>query len=354
MKLTKKFISFILASIIAAGAVSAVYAEDERAKGVVFTAESGIKANTYTGYLSGIESGMKAGDLLAALANKNGIEVKRGDVAVADTDAVVSGDKVILTDESGTVKSEFSVIIMGNADGNDKINLSDASTMLKSIAGWDVAVDAVAADVDGNGAVNLSDVSTLLKAVAGWDVTLAEPTLPGKGLTSITKVISTYAEGQAYMPNVNLRKGQDLAIKFTVEEGMYAKSAKAKYPSWGDNKGDIRLSLYKWDTDYETTVASMPIVTQFYHNFADGEEIVFSFCDSAGKGVGEGEYLWRLHEGYDERINPDDPNEGVGVGLWVQKCPSADSGLTVFYEGVAFDPSETETFGPEAFIQMGR
>ena len=355
MKLTNRIMAALLAGVITVGAAAAVSAEDtaSRAKGVVFTAESGYMANTYTGLAGGIGAGTTAGDILAALVNKNGIAVKRGDVVLVDIDVITAGDKIVLTAEDGTAKSEFVIVIAGNADGNDKINLSDASAMLKKIANWDVTIDETAADVDGNGSVNLTDVATVLKIVAGWDVeTVNNPVLPGKGTSGIINVIQTFAVGD--QGNINLRKGQDLAMKFSVEEGLYAKSVKAKYPSWADSKGSVRLSLYKWDTDYETTVASMPIVSEKYENFADNLEIVFDLTDTAGKGIGEGEYLWRVHEGFDERVNPDDPTEPVGVGMWTYKCPSADSGVTVFFEGVAMDPAAADSFGPEAYIQLGR
>lgn len=352
--MNKRILSLFLASVIAAGTVAAVSAEDssERAKGIVFTAESGYNANSYTGYVGGVEFGTTAGALLSALENKNGIEVIRDKTLGAD-DEIKHGDKLALVTEDGAVKTEYEIIFMGNADREGKLNLNDVSAMLKKIAKWDVDIDAVAADVDGNGNVNLSDVSAVLKKIAKWDVDFVKiPVLPGQGTATVNKVLQTFAGGER--SNVNLRKGQDLAIKFSVAEGEYAKYVKAVYPSWGDNKGSLRLSLYKWDTDYETTVSAMPIVSEKYVDFADCSEIVFSFTDTAGKGVGEGEYLWRIHEGFDERINPDDNNEPVGVGMWTYACPAADSGITVFYKGAAMDPAAEDSFAPEAYIGIGK
>lgn len=61
-------------------------------------------------------------------------------------------------------------VIRGDADGNNKVNLSDASLMLKFIAKWDVVINQETADYDGNGKVNLGDVSLVLKKIAGWNV----------------------------------------------------------------------------------------------------------------------------------------------------------------------------------------
>lgn len=352
--MNKRIMSLFLAGVIAAGTAAAVSAEDtaERAKGIAFKADSVYNANSYTGYVGGVGFNTKAEALLADLENRNGIDIVR-DKALGADDEIQHGDKLVLMSEDGTVKNELEIIFMGNADKDNKLSLGDVSAMLKKIAKWDIDIDEVAADVDGDGAVNLADVSAVLKKIAKWDVEFVRvPVLPGKGNAAVNKVMQTFAAGER--SNINLRKGQDLAVKFTVGEGEFAKYVKAVYPSWADNKGSIRLSLYKWDTDYETTVAATPIVSEKYVDFADCSEIVFSFVDTAGKGVGEGEYLWRIHEGFDEKVNPDDNNEPVGVGMWTYACPDADSGLTVFFEGAALDPAANDSFAPEAYIGIGK
>jgi len=54
----------------------------------------------------------------------------------------------------------------GDANGDGKVNLSDASLMLKFIAKWKVTVDEVAADTDGNSKVTVADVSNVLRYIA--------------------------------------------------------------------------------------------------------------------------------------------------------------------------------------------
>ena len=315
------------------------------AQSILFDSTSGLTTSAATSLIGGIKAGMTAGDLLGALKNSNGIEIKRGDAVLADTDVIASDDAVVLTDDAGNVKSKMYAVIMGDANKDGKVNLSDVTSVLQKIAAWDVSIDTIASDVDASTAVNLSDVTVMLKVIAGWNVSFSKyPVLPGNG------VIPTYAE--AAQSNVNLRKGQDLAIKFTVEEGFHGKSSKAQYPSWGDSKGSIRLSLYKWDTDYATTVAAEPIATKEYKNFADCATIEFAFKDADGENIPAGEYLWRIHEGFDERVNPDNESEPVGVGLFTQACPAASTGLTVFYEGVAMDPASAESWGPVAQINI--
>lgn len=71
-----------------------------------------------------------------------------------------------------TVNAESTVACESAGDVNvdDKINLADASLMLKHIANWsDLTIDLNRADVTNDDKVNLSDVSVVLKYIAGWD-----------------------------------------------------------------------------------------------------------------------------------------------------------------------------------------
>lgn len=348
----KKIISLILAGAIAAGGAAVVSAESVStiAKGIKFAAGSMYSINTYTGYVGGVGLDTTVDKLLNEIENKEGVEVLR-DKTLGGSDEIQHGDKLVLRAENRDIVCEYKIIFMGNADGNNKINVSDASAMLQKIAKWERDIDEVAADVDGDGAVGLSDVSMLLKKIAGWDVDFVKtPVLPGKGTSRVSDHLNTFADGE--VKNINLRLGQDYAVKFPVAEGKLAKSIKAKFPSWGDSKGSVRLSIYKWNTDYDTTVASDPIYTEKYENFADNTEIVFDLTDTAGKGLGAGEYLWRIHEGFDERVDPDNESEPVGVGMWTLDTPAADTGITIFFEGEALEPG-TSGYGPEATISIG-
>ncbi len=60
----------------------------------------------------------------------------------------------------------------GDVTGDSKINLADASVILKYIAKWETVLNTEAADVTADGKVNLADVSRLLKYIAKWDVML--------------------------------------------------------------------------------------------------------------------------------------------------------------------------------------
>ena len=74
--------------------------------------------------------------------------------------------------EVWTPDFDFVETTYGDVNGDGKINLGDASLLLKKIAKWDVTLDETAADVTGDGKINLADASLLLKKIAKWDVEL--------------------------------------------------------------------------------------------------------------------------------------------------------------------------------------
>ncbi|MBP3378532.1 MAG: dockerin type I repeat-containing protein, partial [Clostridia bacterium] len=118
----------------------------------------------------------------------NAEDEKIGDVAVNSIDATVGSHKspvLLLASreranlycavdnfEVWTPDYDFSATTYGDVNGDTKINLADASLLLKKIAKWDVTLDETAADVTGDGKINLADASLLLKKIAKWDVEL--------------------------------------------------------------------------------------------------------------------------------------------------------------------------------------
>lgn len=59
----------------------------------------------------------------------------------------------------------------GDANSDGKINLADASLLMKYIAGWNVDVPGTKyCDLNGNGRIDLIDVSTVLKIIVGWNI----------------------------------------------------------------------------------------------------------------------------------------------------------------------------------------
>ncbi len=345
--MNKKIISLILAGMISAGFANVAVAEEaatERAAGVVFKAEYGYVASTYTGTATA-DAGITAGKYLDTLENANGIVVKRGDAELDADETLKSGDKVVLTAEDGAVKSEFSVMFMGDANSDSKLNIGDAATMLKKIAKWDVTIDDMASDVDGNGSVNLSDVSTVLKYLAKWDAKFVNtPTIPGKVDTVFKQEVKFNSAYKAdAITNTGIWDGfahYDLGVKFVVGEGEYATQISAHCPSYADNTGSLTFSVYKWNGDYATTIAAMPVVSERFVDYKDNATLILDLRDASGKGLVEGEYLWRIHEGAD----PD--GNGVGIYFYSEKAPAADTGIETFLNQKPFN------IGPDASVSI--
>ena len=70
---------------------------------------------------------------------------------------------------AGNVDMNSGIDIIGDANGDGKVNLADAAAMLKRCAKHkNVKIDEGQADINDDGYVTLSDVSALLKRIAGW------------------------------------------------------------------------------------------------------------------------------------------------------------------------------------------
>jgi GH25 family lysozyme M1 (1,4-beta-N-acetylmuramidase) len=69
----------------------------------------------------------------------------------------------------GNVDMNEGIDIIGDANGDGKVNLTDAAVMMKHIAKHKgTKIDEGQADINDDGYVTLSDVSALMKRIAGW------------------------------------------------------------------------------------------------------------------------------------------------------------------------------------------
>lgn len=76
-------------------------------------------------------------------------------------------------------------------------------------------------------------------------------------------------------------------------------SIEVNTPSYGDNQGNLTLTLYAWNTDYATTVAGTPLAAKTFVDFDDNAWLSLTFPEKAA-----GDYLWLLSGGTN------------GVGVW--------------------------------------
>ena len=76
-------------------------------------------------------------------------------------------------------------------------------------------------------------------------------------------------------------------------------------PSWSDNVGNLTVTIWKWDTDYQTTIKGTPIAgPEVFEDYEDNSPLGFDFETPLPAGV----YYAELSNAEDEA--------GSGVGVW--------------------------------------
>jgi hypothetical protein len=112
----------------------------------------------------------------------------------------------------------------------------------------------------------------------------------------------------AYPESLVAQTGNFAGLKFTAAEPFYAINATC--PSYNNSIGNLTFSLYKWNTDYATSVAGTPIAAKTFVNFSDNQKLELTF------DVQEpGDYVWELSNG----------TEDVGVWKWTDSNDPAVS-----------------------------
>ncbi|MHC1696032.1 MAG: hypothetical protein AB9835_12355 [Eubacteriales bacterium] len=87
-------------------------------------------------------------------------------------------------------------------------------------------------------------------------------------------------------------------------------------PSWSDNVGSMTFKLYKWNTDYATTIAGEAVATQTFVDYEDNATLVMELEDDIAPA---GEYLFVASDGTG------------GVGMWADN--GTYDGYTCYQDG---------------------
>lgn len=114
------------------------------------------------------------------------------------------------------------------------------------------------------------------------------------------------------IPEISPLDGQTAAMKFTASNAFGAINAAC--PSWANNIGNLTFSLFKWDTNYATSVSKTPLATKTFVNYNDNAKLALEFSL-----LPAGEYVWVLKDGIEQ----------VGVWKWAE---STDP-VTSYFEG---------------------
>lgn len=112
--------------------------------------------------------------------------------------------------------------------------------------------------------------------------------------------------------------------KITIKDKEIVKITIDSMPTWGprdasEEDNSAKISVFKWDTDYATTVAGTAIKTVEINNHADGAKVEIAF----DKAQPAGTYLWVITEA-EAAVG--------GIGFWGGSFTSED--LTCFVNGV--------------------
>lgn len=102
------------------------------------------------------------------------------------------------------------------------------------------------------------------------------------------------------------------AEKFTTTN--YFRDFRVFVTSNGNNTGNLKLTLYKWNTDYNTTISGMPITYWTWKDFTDNTWISVPW-----EGQEPGDYLWTLSGAVEN------------VGVW--KAGGSYPGVTAYFNG---------------------
>lgn len=129
---------------------------------------------------------------------------------------------------------------------------------------------------------------------------------------------------------IQLAAGNTAAQQFTATDSF--RRVDVVCPNWGTNKGNLTLSLYRWNTDYPSTVAGAPLVSQTYVDFQDNARLNVS----SAAGFPPGAYLWVLSQ----------PSGTVGV--W--KYPDNVSGIVNYFNGAVVSGSYEATLSPSLTV----
>ncbi|MDD4772485.1 MAG: hypothetical protein PHZ09_02635 [Eubacteriales bacterium] len=149
------------------------------------------------------------------------------------------------------------------------------------------------------------------------------------------KYIDFYEDdGGGHNPYSLMAEGSSIGVHFKVEEG-FLEDFSINCPSWSNDIGSLTMRVYKWDTDYASTVAASPVAEETFVDYVDNDWLIMYFDDDGAKGLEAGEYLVTLGDGVDE--------SGSGVGLWTYG-PIDDPAIVNYYANGEI----TEDYGWEA------
>ena len=159
----------------------------------------------------------------------------------------------------------------------------------------------------------------------------------GEAVTAEETEAETGGEHKVYVSVVNIIINTDeehnavqlmgdncVGVHFRASGG-YVSDVAISCPSWSNDIGDITFRIYKWNTDYATTVSAAALAEKTFVDYADNDTLEWYLGDKT-ELCPEGEYMLWIGGGVDE--------SGSGVGIWASTPNTDESDLIeVFFNG---------------------
>lgn len=113
-------------------------------------------------------------------------------------------------------------------------------------------------------------------------------------------------EGDDQTPQAIAPNQKGVGITVNIPEGGYLNEVSVPCPSYSDNIGTLKIKVYAWDTDFDTTIAKEPLQVDEFVDFADNSYLSVTYDEGA---IGGGTVLILLCDAEDA--------SGSGVGVWM-------------------------------------
>ena len=207
-------------------------------------------------------------------------------------------------DESTFVDPLPAETVKGDINGDGVANNKDVVLLFRYVNGSPVTVNKDAVDVNGDGSVNNKDVVALFRYVSGE---ADDPTNPATWHDVDMYDKSKYADKSA----VQLMSGSYIAEHFSINSRFDSLSVWC--PSWSNNTGSMRMSLYKYESSIAESKQGPVIATKNFVDYTDNSWLTLDFAPQE-----PGDYLAVMS----------DATETVGVWVYPSKVSKS-----IFTEG---------------------
>ncbi|MBQ6616940.1 MAG: hypothetical protein IJH67_11305 [Thermoguttaceae bacterium] len=126
--------------------------------------------------------------------------------------------------------------------------------------------------------------------------------------------------GEPHQP-LKIEEKDSAAARFKAGESFT--SVMVCCPSFSNNVGSLRLSLFRWTDNYDKTIAEKPLLRQTFVNFRDNERL--ELRTSSESPLPAGEYLLVIDSGTEQ------------VGVWTQGNPVNPGAVQCFFNGKSME-----------------